>query len=61
MSLTVLSRPLDVRSDDGERVLAKMKNFVVDWLDQLAGGDLPCFEVQCVQCATYTLVQIGNT
>lgn len=46
MLLTVLSRPLDVRSDDCERVLAKIQNFVVGWLDQLAGGDLPCFEVQ---------------
>lgn len=46
MLQTVLSRPLDVRSDDYERVLAKMQNLVVDWLDQLAGGDLPCFEDQ---------------
>lgn len=51
MSVMVLSRPLDVRSDDRERVLAKIQAFVVDWLDQLAGGDLPSFEEQCVlQC-----------
>lgn len=48
MSVVVLSRPLDVRSDDRERVLAKIQAFVVDWLDQLAGGDLPSFEEQCV-------------
>eukprot|EP00752_Nemacystus_decipiens_P009762 g8718.t1 len=46
MSATVLSRPLDVHSGDRERVLAKIKDLVVDWLDQLAGGDLPCFEMQ---------------
>ena len=46
MSVTVVSRPLDVCSDDRERVLGKIKDYVVDWLDQLAGGDLPRFEVQ---------------
>lgn len=46
MSTTVLSRPLDVRSDDRTRVLAKIQRFVVDWLDQLAGGELPRFEGQ---------------
>lgn len=46
MSVTVLSRPLDVHASDRKRVLAKIQNLVVDWLDQLAGGDLPCFEVQ---------------
>ena len=45
-SRIVLSSPLDVRADDRGRVLAKIKSFVVDWLDQLAGGKLPCFEVQ---------------
>lgn len=46
MSVTVLSRPVDVRSDDRERVLGKIRAFVADWLDQLASGDLPIFEVQ---------------
>lgn len=46
MPVTVLSRPLDVHTGDRERVLAKIKDLVVDWLDQLAGGDLPRFEVQ---------------
>lgn len=42
----MLSRPLDVHTGDRERVLAKIQDLVVDWLDQLAGGDLPRFEVQ---------------
>lgn len=41
----VVSYPLDVRADDRDRVLTKIRAFVVDWLDQLAGGDLPCFEL----------------
>jgi len=46
MPATVLSRPLDVSSNDRSRVLAKIKDFIVDWLDQLTGGDLPRFEAQ---------------
>lgn len=46
MSVTVLSSPVDVRSDDRERVLSKVKALVADWLHQLIGGDLPTFEVQ---------------
>lgn len=44
MPVVVLSPPLDVRSHDRERVLGKIQAIVVDWLDQLAGGDLPIFE-----------------
>lgn len=44
MPVTVLSSPLDVRLHDRERVLGKIRTIVVDWLDQLAGGDLPVFE-----------------
>lgn len=44
MPVTVLSSPLDVRLHDRERVLDKIQAIVVDWLDQLAGGDLPVFE-----------------
>lgn len=46
MSVTVLSSPLDVRAGDRERVLGKIKAFIVDWLDQLVGGDLPCFSTE---------------
>lgn len=46
MTVTVLSPPINVRSDDRERVIAKIQTFVIDWLDQLAGGDLPCFDLQ---------------
>lgn len=42
--VTVLSPPLDVRLHDRERVLGKIQAIVVDWLDQLAQGDIPFFE-----------------
>lgn len=44
MSVAVVSHPLDVHSDDRERVLSKIQGIVVDLLDQLAGGDLPRFD-----------------
>lgn len=45
MLVTAISHPPDVRSDDRERVLGKIQALVVDWLDQLACGDIPVLEV----------------
>lgn len=42
----ILSFPIDVHLDDRERVLGKIKAIMLDWLDQLAGGELPSFDVQ---------------